>query len=75
MCSSLKGNADALFNFAPGKVVGGLRRYDPIGVVPLKSGLSKPDYVNKFARSDKKAPADFSRGLFTIGEQQGDYSP
>ncbi|NLS56292.1 hypothetical protein [Hafnia alvei] len=45
MCSSLKGNASALFNFAPGKVVGGLRRYDPIGVFPLKSGLSERHYA------------------------------
>ncbi|MBI0277509.1 hypothetical protein I6H07_17185 [Hafnia alvei] len=40
MCSSLKGNAEALFNFAPGKVVGGLRRYDPIGVLPLNRALA-----------------------------------
>ncbi|SCM51497.1 hypothetical protein BN1044_00959 [Hafnia alvei] len=45
MCSSLKGNAEALFNFAPGKVVGGLRRYDPIGMLPLKSGLSSIENI------------------------------
>ncbi|EHM44950.1 hypothetical protein [Hafnia alvei] len=46
MCSILRANAKALFNFAPCKVVGGVRRYDHIGVFPLKSNLSERCYAD-----------------------------